>query len=230
LVITSPPTSTSVARSAVAVGALRPHASASGEEERRERGGHHRSPTIPKIPAPRPVDTWPVVRAPACYDAPMNPAEVATSLLIEKTLASSPAYRKVDDSLYVIKQGSAYVMINVVPWGNDRACLRCTAQLVKGITVDGKLALELLELNTYLRFGASPTTRSRTPAVRPLDPRRRHPRPDELTATLRDVALIADEYDDKLVKKYGGQRMLDLLEEAAIENLMDKHPDKFDLD
>ena len=52
---------------------------------------------------------------------------------------------------------------------------------------------------------------------------------DELTATVRDVALIADEYDDKLVKKYGGQRMLDLLEEAAIENLMDKHPDKFDL-
>ena len=52
---------------------------------------------------------------------------------------------------------------------------------------------------------------------------------DELTATLRDVALIADEYDDKLVKKYGGQRMLDLLEEAAIVNLMDKHPDKFDL-
>ena len=38
------------------------------------------------------------------------------------------------------------------------------------------------------------------------------------------------EFDDKLVKKYGGQRMLDLLEEAAIENLMDKHPDKFDLD
>ena len=53
---------------------------------------------------------------------------------------------------------------------------------------------------------------------------------DELTATLRDVALIADEYDDKLVKKYGGQRMLDLLEEAAIGNLMAKHPKKFDLD
>jgi len=29
--------------------------------------------------------------------------------------------------------------------------------------------------------------------------------------------------------KYGGQRMLDLLEEAALETLMEKHPDKFDL-
>jgi hypothetical protein len=47
----------------------------------------------------------------------MNPAEVATALLIERTLHNSPAYRKVDDTLYVIKQGSAYVMVNVVPWG-----------------------------------------------------------------------------------------------------------------
>ncbi|MBP8811484.1 MAG: YbjN domain-containing protein [Kofleriaceae bacterium] len=161
----------------------------------------------------------------------MNPAEVATSLLIEKTLSSSPAYRKVDDSLYVIKQGSAYVMINVVPWGNDKACVRCTAQLVKGITVDGKLALELLELNTYLRFGGFAYDPQQDALLfvhsilggATLDR-------DELTATLRDVALIADEYDDKLVKKYGGQRMLDLLEEAAIGNLMAKHPKKFDLD
>lgn len=161
----------------------------------------------------------------------MNPAEVATSLLIEQTLSTSPAYRKVDDSLYVIKQGSAYVMINVMPWGADKACLRCTAQLVKGIAVDGKLALELLELNGYLRFGAFAIDPQQETVLfvhsmlggTTLDG-------DELVATLHDVALIADEYDDKLVKKYGGQRMLDLLEEAAIENLMDKHPDKFDLD
>jgi len=47
---------------------------------------------------------------------------------------------------------------------------------------------------------------------------------DELMATLRDVALVADEYDDKLMKKYGGQRMLDLLEEAAIERIMERDP------
>ena len=45
----------------------------------------------------------------------MNPAEVATALLIEKTLSESNAYRKIDESLYVLKQGSAYVMISVVP-------------------------------------------------------------------------------------------------------------------
>src|ERR1700690_4059366 len=84
----------------------------------------------------------------------MNPAEVATALLIERTIQDSPAYRKVDDSLYVIKQGSAYVMINVVPWGDNKAMVRCTSQLVKGVDVDGPLAKQLLELNGHLRFGA----------------------------------------------------------------------------
>jgi hypothetical protein len=162
---------------------------------------------------------------------PMNPAEVATSLVIERTLASSPAYRKVDDSLYVIKQGSAYVMVAIVPWGKDKACVRCTAQLVKGIKLDAKLSIQLLELNSFLRFGAFAwDAQSETVLFvhsilggTTLDS-------DELLATLRDVALIADEYDDKLMAKYGGQRMLDLLEEAALETLMEKHPRDFDFE
>ncbi len=158
----------------------------------------------------------------------MNPAEVATSLLIEQTLETSPAYRKVDESLYVIKQGSAYVMISVIPWGKDKAMVRCVAQLVKGIDVDGPLALQLLELNTFLRFGSFAFDPQQQTVLfvhtilggTTLDK-------EELMATLRDVALIADEYDDKLVEKYGGQRMLDLLEETALERIMEKHPRRF---
>ncbi len=158
----------------------------------------------------------------------MNPAEVATALLIEKTLQDSTAYRKIDDNLYVLKQGSAYVMISVVPWGDNRAMVRCVSQLVKGVDVDGPLAKQLLELNGHLRFGAfaydpgehtvlfSHTILGGTT----LDP-------EELMATLRDVALIADEYDDKLMQKYGGQRMVDLLEEAAMERIMEKDPKGF---
>jgi len=164
-------------------------------------------------------------------NAGMNPAEVATALLIEKTLQDSPAYRKVDDSLYVIKQGSAYVMVNVVPWGDNKAMVRCVAQLVKGVDVDGPLAKQLLELNAHLRFGAFAIDPSERTVLfshtilggTTLDP-------EELVATLRDVALIADEYDDKLRKKYGGQRMIDLLEEAAMERIMEQDPESFRFD
>src|SRR5947208_4693970 len=122
-------------------------------------------------------------------------------------------------------------MISVVTWGDDRAMVRCTSQLVKGVDVDGTLAKQLLELNGHLRFGAfawdpGEHTVLFTHTVlggATLDP-------EELMATLSDVALVADEYDDKLMKKYGGQRMIDLLEEAAMERIMEKDPKSFRFD
>ena len=117
-------------------------------------------------------------------------------------------------------------MISVVPWGDNKAMVRCTSQLVKGVDVDGPLAKQLLELNGHLRFGAFAWDPDEHTVLfthtilggTTLDP-------EELMATLRDVALIADEYDDKLMKKYGGQRMIDLLEEAAMERIMEKDPE-----
>ncbi|WP_428267055.1 T3SS (YopN, CesT) and YbjN peptide-binding chaperone 1 [Haliangium sp.] len=158
----------------------------------------------------------------------MNPAEIATALLIEETLGHHPAYRKVEDRLYVVRQGSAYVMINIVAVESERAMVRCVAQLVKGIEMTGDLALQLLTLNTRLRFGAF--------AYEPVDKIVLFIHSilggstldaEELTATLRDVALIADEYDDKLVDQYGGQRMSDLIEEAAMERIIDLDSDAF---
>lgn len=161
----------------------------------------------------------------------MNPAEIATALAIEQTLGDNPAYRKIEERLYLVKQGSAYVMINIVPWNEEQAMVRCVAQLVKGITIDGRLAQQLLELNARLRFGAF--------AYEPVDKVVLFIHSilggatldaDELLATVRDVALIADEYDDKLVQRYGGQRMSDLLEEAAMERMIDLSPETFQFD
>lgn len=159
--------------------------------------------------------------------ATLNRAEIATALLIERTLQHSPAYRKVDESLYVSKQGSTYVMLNVVPWGANRAMVRCTAQLVKGIDVDGPLAIELLELNSDLRFGAlSVDPDDHTVLFTHTIPGGHTLDSEELVATLREVALVADELDDKLMNKHGGQRMTDLFEEAAMERILERDPDK----
>ena len=40
--------------------------------------------------------------------------------------------------------------------------------------------------------------------------------PKELIATVHDVALVADEYDDRIVARYGGARMQDVIEESAM--------------
>lgn len=159
----------------------------------------------------------------------MNPAEVSTCLLIERTLVQSPAFRQIDQRLYIVKQGSCFVMINVLPWGTDRAVVRCVAQLVKGVNLAPQLARQLLELNGILRFGAfayvpedglvlfvhsilgGPT----------LDA-------EELLTTLRDVALVADEYDDRIARHFGGQTMRELLEDGAVARLLDRDPHAFE--
>jgi hypothetical protein len=158
----------------------------------------------------------------------MNPAEIATTLLIEKTLGKNSAFRRIDERLYTVKQGSAYVMINVVPWGKDKALVRCVSVLVRGAAMNGTLAQELLTLNAHLRFGAfawEPEDESvlflhSILGGATLDS-------EELMATVRDVALIADEYDDRILKRFGGSRMIDLLEDAAIERLLEKDPGAF---
>lgn len=158
----------------------------------------------------------------------MNPAEVATALVIERTLGEKGDYRKVDDRLYVIKQGSTYVMINIVPWGEDRALVRVAGQLVKGVKMTGQLAKELLHLNSMLRFGAFAFDPEGDLILfihsilggHTLDP-------DELLATLTDVAIVADEYDDKIIEKYGGQTMRDLIEEEALDRILEADPDSF---
>jgi hypothetical protein len=161
----------------------------------------------------------------------MNPSEVATSLLIERTLSASSAYRKVDDSLYTVKQGSTYVLIHVAPWGDDRAVVRCFAQLVRGVPLLGELARQLIIMNAHLRFGAFAYEPGTSMVLfqhsilggATLDP-------EELVATVTDVALIADEFDDRIQARYGGQTMKDMLEEAAFEKILEGDPSAFSFD
>jgi hypothetical protein len=158
----------------------------------------------------------------------MNAAEKATQHVIEDTLGSHGTYRKVDARLYVVKQGSTYVMINIVALGDDRALVRVVAQLVRGVRMDGSLATQLLHLNAQLRFGAfayDPSERIVMFAHSVLGGGTLHP--DELLAALTDVALVADEYDDKIISKYGGQTMRELLEQAALERLLASNPEGF---
>src|SRR5690606_35147018 len=106
-------------------------------------------------------------------------------------------------------------------FGVDRALVRVVAQLVRGVRMEASLATELLCLNAQLRFGAFAYEPSEGIVLfshsvlggETLSG-------DELLTTLTDVALVADEYDDKIISKYGGQTMHDLLEEAALERLL----------
>src|SRR3569832_1594738 len=154
----------------------------------------------------------------------MNDAAKVSCHTIEKALKKSSAYRKIDDGLYVVKQGSSMVMISVLDWNPDRAVVRCVAQLVKGVTMEVPLALQLLEMNALLRFGAFAYVPAGDVIIfshtllggATLDS-------EELNTTIRDVAIIADEYDDRFAARYGGLTMQELLEESVIAHFRTAH-------
>src|SRR5262245_26777340 len=150
---------------------------------------------------------------------------------IERVLGRSPAFRKVEDRLYVVKQGSSIVMISVIPTGvksghNDRALVRVHAQVVRGVRPEASLFRQPLILNGNLRFGAFAYSPDGDLVLfghsilggEGMDPK-------ELVATVHDVALVADEYDDRIVARYGGQRMQDVIEESAMARVLGKVDD-----
>ena len=155
--------------------------------------------------------------------------------VIERILGLTTSHREsdrgiyIDKGLYVIKQGSSYVMISVAHTGEnrDQALVRLTAQVVAGVRPDATLLRKLLILNTRLRFGAfayEPDgdlilfTHSLLGGAT-LNP-------NEVMAAVHDVALAADRYDDQIVAQYGGRRMQDVIEESAWAHLLKKAGDE----
>jgi hypothetical protein len=146
-----------------------------------------------------------------------------TCARIEEALGGSAAFEQVEPQFYIVRQGSAYVYIQVVSWEPDRALVRFTAQLASEVQMTPDLALKLLRLNARLRFGAfgyvrkhSCVTLSHTLLGGATLDR------DELLLTLRDLATIADEYDDAIVEEAGGKRMQDLLHDQVLRVLAEE--------
>ncbi|HVY49781.1 MAG TPA: YbjN domain-containing protein [Minicystis sp.] len=136
---------------------------------------------------------------------------------LEQTLAGSPAFARIEPRFYVVRQGTAYVFIHVLPWEPDRALVRLVAQLARDVDMTPDLAIKLLRLNARLRFGAFGYVREGSCVVfvhtllggETLDA-------DEITTALYDLSVIADEFDDRIVEEAGGKRMQDLIDASAV--------------
>ncbi len=150
----------------------------------------------------------------------MTETEELTAERIDAVLSVNAAYKRLGPSQFVVKQGSTFVMITVGLNSSEQALVRFLAQLVKGVEMTPELAYSLLAMNTQLDFGAFGYSEGAklillTNTVlggATLDP-------DEITATLKSLVSVADEYDDKIIEAYGGQRMTDLLEASQLGKL-----------
>ncbi len=145
-----------------------------------------------------------------------NAAVQVTIARIEATLADSPAFTRIEPQFYVLRQGTAYVYLHVLPWEPERALVRLVAQLARGVEMTPDLAMKLLRLNARIRFGAFGYVAQGSCVVivhtllggETLDA-------EEITTALRDLSVLADEFDDRIVEEAGGQRMQDLIDASA---------------
>jgi len=110
---------------------------------------------------------------------------------------------------FYMKFGTTIVEIAVEPYEQDDAVVEIVAYCVQGVDATPELMRELLRINAEVRLGAfslvdNDVFFSHAFLGRRLDP-------GQLLASLSHVATVADEYDDVIVARFGGQTAIDRL-------------------
>ncbi len=104
--------------------------------------------------------------------------------------------------------GSSLTQAVVAPWGDDDAVIQVRAYVTTGTELTPDLLMFLLQANDHLRFGAFGIDNDGAIFMEHsiVGPTCDKP---ELKASMLAVAHTADEYDDQIVKRWGGERALD---------------------
>jgi len=114
---------------------------------------------------------------------------------------------------YYVRYGSTVLEISVDPYGPEETVVMIMAYCVQGVEVDRELLEGLLELNHSLPFGAFSLVGSDLFFHHALFGRTLERR--NLLNAVAAVATISDDYDDRIVAKYGGQRALDRIRQTG---------------
>lgn len=134
----------------------------------------------------------------------------ATKAKVEVLLNENfPDFIEFGNGSYTISRGSSQVMIQIRPFTKTETCVEFVANVVTGASVTNELMHFLLRKNAELHFGAfglffdNTVIFQHSIAGTNMDQ-------NEFITSLNAVAIIADYYDDEIVKMAGGKRALDL--------------------
>jgi len=114
---------------------------------------------------------------------------------------------------YYVGYGSTVLEISVEPYGPEETVVRITAYCVQNIEMKPDLAVGLLELNHELPFGAFELVGGDIFYSHALFGRALN-RPS-LMGAIAAVATTSDDYDDRIVAKYGGNTALELIRQTG---------------
>ena len=120
-----------------------------------------------------------------------------------------------------VMTGSAMAFVSVTPMREDEAVVATRAVVVSGAEITPELAIFLLRANASMGFGAfgiwpgGDIVLEHNLLGTTLEK-------NELRVSILTVAGVADEFDDEIVSRWGGERALDRLDGLA--RLMSEKP------
>lgn len=122
-------------------------------------------------------------------------------------------YLDPENGHFYVGYGSTVLEISVEPYGPKETIVSVTAYCVQGVEPRESLLLGLMELNHDLPVGSfslvgSDLFFSHSLYGRAIDR-------SNLLGTIAAVANVSDDYDDKIVAKYGGQTALDRIKDTG---------------
>ena len=140
----------------------------------------------------------------------MNPEHEATYERVRVYLSElfdEDMYNEEESGHIYVRYGSTVLEISVEPYGPEEAMVVVMAYCVQGVEVDRNLLIGLLELNHQLPFGSFSVVGTDIFLSHSLFGRTLER--SNLLNAVAAVATNADDWDDRIVAKYGGERALD---------------------
>ncbi|MEM1171811.1 MAG: YbjN domain-containing protein [Cyanobacteria bacterium P01_H01_bin.35] len=125
-----------------------------------------------------------------------------------KELFSDYPWEKLDEPGFSIFLGSAWVEVRIYPWGED-SIINTRSTVVIGAELKSDLLEFLLRANSDMQFGGFSLDANGNILFQhsivgsTCDP-------NELEESALAVLEVADNYDDKIVERWGGKRGLDI--------------------
>jgi len=122
-------------------------------------------------------------------------------------------YHDPENNHFYVRYGTTVLEISVEPYGSDEAMVTVMSYCVQDVEVEEELLLGLLELNHGTPCGSFSLVGNDIFFAHSLFGRSLEPR--DLLRTITSVATMSDDYDDRIVARYGGQTALEKIQDTG---------------
>ncbi|HEY4572902.1 MAG TPA: YbjN domain-containing protein [Thermoanaerobaculia bacterium] len=144
-----------------------------------------------------------------------NPVHQETFQKLKELLGElfEEPYHDPENDHFYVRYGSTVLEISVEPYGAEETMIVIMSYCVQDVELDEELLAGLLELNHQMACGHFSVVGNDIFFAHSLFGRNLDPR--DLLRAITAVATVADDYDDRIVARYGGQTALERIQDTG---------------